>query len=101
MRRWQIGVLVLVSILVCLLYYFPILHSGNNLWIQDWDQNFAWTEASRVSLLDFHQFPMWNPYKYGGTVQVANPLLANRMDSSAGSIFLEFNSFLYYFSCWH
>jgi len=73
MRRWQIGVLVLVSILVCLVYYFPILHSGNNLGIQDWDQNFAWTEASRISLLDFHQFPMWNPYKCGGSVQFANP----------------------------
>ena len=73
MKRWQIGVLVLVSILVCLVYYFPILNSGNNLGIQDWDQNFAWTEASRVSLLDFHQFPMWNPYKCGGSVQFANP----------------------------
>jgi hypothetical protein len=76
MKKWQIGVLVLVSILVCLVYYYPILRSGNNLGIQDWDQNFAWTEASRVSLLDFHQFPLWNPFKCGGSVQFANPQIA-------------------------
>jgi hypothetical protein len=73
MRKWEIGVLVAVSIIVSLVYYYPILNSGNNLGIQDWDQNFAWTEATRVSLLDFHQFPFWNPYKCGGSVQFAAP----------------------------
>jgi hypothetical protein len=62
-----------LSILLSLLYYLPILNSDNNLGIQDWDQNFAWTEATRVTLLDYHQFPLWNPYKCGGTVQFANP----------------------------
>ena len=73
MRKWQIVGLIGVGILVCIVYYYPILHSGNNLGIQDWDQNFAWTEATRISLVDFHQFPMWNPYKCGGSVQFANP----------------------------
>ena len=73
MKKWQVGVLILVSILTCWIYYYPILHSGNNLGIQDWDQNLAWTEATRVSLLNFHQFPLWNPYKCGGSVQFANP----------------------------
>jgi hypothetical protein len=73
MKKWQIGVLILMSILVCLIYYFPILNSGNHLGIQDWDQNLAWTESTRISLLDYHQFPLWNPYKCGGSVQFANP----------------------------
>ena len=73
MRRWEIGVLVVLSILVSLVYYYPILNSGNNLGIQDWDQNFAWTEYTRVSLLNFHQIPFWNPYKCGGSVHFANP----------------------------
>ncbi len=73
MRKWEIGVVVALGILVSLVYYYPILDSGNNLGIQDWDSNFAWTEATRVSLLDFHQFPLWNPYKCGGTAQFANP----------------------------
>jgi len=73
MRKWGIGIIVVLGIIVSLIYYFPILNSGNNLGIQDWDQNFAWTEYTRVSLLDYHQFPFWNPYKCGGSVQFANP----------------------------
>lgn len=73
MRRWEIWALLVLSILGSLVYYYPILNSGNNLGIQDWDQNFAWTEFTRVSLLDFHQFPLWNPYKCGGSIHFANP----------------------------
>lgn len=72
-KRWELGVVIGLSILLSLVYYFPILNSGDNLGIQDWDQNFAWTEANRISLLEYHQFPLWNPYKCGGTVQFANP----------------------------
>jgi hypothetical protein len=73
MRKLELGLLIVLSILLSLLYYFPILNSNNNIGIQDWDQNFAWTEATRVTLLNYHQFPLWNPFKCGGTVQFANP----------------------------
>jgi hypothetical protein len=73
MRKWELGLLIVLSILLSLLYYFPILNSNNNIGIQDWDLNFAWTEATRVTLLNYHQFPLWNPYTCGGTVQFANP----------------------------
>jgi hypothetical protein len=65
-----------LGVVLSLIFYYPVLNSGNNLGIQDWDQNFAWTEATRVSLLDYHQFPLWNPYKCGGSVQFANPQIA-------------------------
>ena len=73
MRKWELGFLVILSIFVSFVFYYPILGSGNNLGIQDWDQDLAWTEYTRVSLLDYHQFPWWNPYKCGGAVQFANP----------------------------
>lgn len=73
MKKWEIGAVVVLGILVALVFYFPILNSGNNLGIADWDQSFAWTEYTRVSLINFHQFPLWNPYKCGGAVQFANP----------------------------
>ncbi len=76
MRRWELGALIVLGVVLSLIYYYPVLNSGNNLGIQDWDQNFAWTEATRVSLLDYHQFPLWNPYKCGGSVQFANPQIA-------------------------
>ena len=71
--KWELGILIILGILVSLIYYYPILNSGDNLGIQDWDENFAWTESSRVSLLEYHQFPLWSPYKCGGAVQFANP----------------------------
>ena len=73
MKKWEIWALVAVAILASLVYYLPILNSGNNLGILDWDQSFAWTEYTRVSLVNFHQFPFWNPYKCGGSGQFANP----------------------------
>jgi hypothetical protein len=73
MRRWEIGIIVGLGIILSLIFYQPILSSGSNLGIQDWDQNFAWTENTRVSLLEYHQFPFWNPYKCGGSVHFAYP----------------------------
>jgi hypothetical protein len=73
MKKWEIWALVGVAIVASLVYYLPILNSGNNLGILDWDQSFAWTEYTRVSLVNFHQFPFWNPYKCGGSGQFANP----------------------------
>ncbi len=73
MRKWELGFIIALGILVSLCFYFPILASGDNLGIQDWDQNFAWSEASRTSIIEYHQFPLWNPYKCGGSVQFANP----------------------------
>lgn len=73
LRKWELGVFIVLSVLLPFVYFLPILNSGNNLGIQDWDQNFAWTEVNRVTLLNYHQFPLWNPYKCGGAVQFANP----------------------------
>jgi hypothetical protein len=73
MKKWEIGAVVVLGILVALVFYFPILNSGNNLGIRDWDQDFAWTEFTRVSILNYHQFPLWNPFKCGGAAQFANP----------------------------
>jgi hypothetical protein len=72
-RRGELGILIVLGTLLSLIYYFPILNSGNNLGIQDWDINFAWTEVTRISLLVFHQFPLWNPFKCGGSPLFVNP----------------------------
>lgn len=63
----------LISFLLPLLYYAPIVFSGTHLGIQDWDQNFAWNEFVRRSILTYHQFPYWDPYRCGGTAHFANP----------------------------
>ncbi len=39
----------------------------------DWDQVFAYHELQRKIILDFHQFPLWNPYICGGEPWLAHP----------------------------
>ncbi len=100
-RKIEFGLIILVGILFSFAYYLPIINSTNNLGIQDWDQNFAWTEANRITILTYHQFPLWDPYKCGGMAQFANPqvpvisiqmllaLLFGTMDGIKLSIFLH------------
>lgn len=65
--------IIILSLCLSFLFYVPILTSGNTIGIQDWDQNFAWSEFTRISILKYNQFPFWNPYKCGGAVHFANP----------------------------
>lgn len=72
----QIKLMLVVSILgllFALLYFWPLLFSKGGFGIQDWDQNFAWNEFTRISILKYHQFPQWNPYRCGGLPHFGNP----------------------------
>ncbi|MFZ5534552.1 MAG: hypothetical protein ACOY3M_00095 [Patescibacteria group bacterium] len=65
--------LLIGAAVITFFYYVPVLNSGPALGIQDWDQNFAWSEFTRQSFLEYHQFPFWDPYRCGGSVHFANP----------------------------
>lgn len=67
---FTIGILGLIF---AFLYFYPILFSKGEFGIQDWDQNFAWNEFTRVSILKYNQFPQWNPYRCGGLPHFGNP----------------------------
>src|SRR3954454_10843795 len=45
----------------------------NHLGANDWRYFAEAWEATRVSLLEFHQFPSWNPYHCGGLVLYQEP----------------------------
>lgn len=60
-------------LLLSLIFTSPILISGNNLGIQDWDMHFAYLESARKSILEFKQFPFWNPYLCGGIPAFGHP----------------------------
>jgi hypothetical protein len=63
----------LLLLLVSLVFTSPILLSGNNLGIQDWDMHFAYLESARKIILEFKQFPFWNPYLCGGIPAFGHP----------------------------
>lgn len=72
-RRWQWwGVALLVFTVTPLVlggYWF----SSGDLGIADWDYYFSVHHVYRLTLLQYHQFPFWNPYTCGGTAGLADP----------------------------
>jgi hypothetical protein len=57
-----------------LVFSYPLL---TNLSIpsalDDWDHDLAYSWAPYDAIRNFHQFPLWNPYKCGGLPLFANP----------------------------
>lgn len=66
-------IIALFGLLLSALYFYPIIFSKGEFGIQDWDQNFAWNEFTRLSIRDYGQFPHWNPYRCGGLPHFGNP----------------------------
>jgi hypothetical protein len=62
-----------LGIFLSLFFFYPFLSHINALGIQDWDYFMASNEFTRISLLTFKQFPLWNPYHCGGFPHFANP----------------------------
>ncbi len=58
---------------VALLYTLPIFHHINNWGIQDWDLHLVYNGVPRATILEYGQFPLWNPYFLGGSVMLAHP----------------------------
>jgi hypothetical protein len=52
---------------------WPVLQSGTGWGVQDWDQHFFYYESPRRTILEFAQFPLWNPWYCGGNPAFANP----------------------------
>lgn len=40
---------------------------------RDWGYFFFLSEVERKTILEYGQFPLWNPYYFGGAVHLANP----------------------------
>jgi hypothetical protein len=58
---------------LALLHAWPVLWSNGRWGIQDWDVHTFLQAAPRVSLLQYHQVPLWNPWFCGGMPLLARP----------------------------
>jgi hypothetical protein len=67
------GLLVVLAIGASLFYVWPIVASGGNWGIRDWDQHLFYHAVARDSIAEFGQLPLWNPYYCGGMPLFANP----------------------------
>ena len=58
---------------VALLYILPIIKNIHSCGVYDWDLKLAFQEATRKSIVQYHQLPLWNPYVRGGAPLLADP----------------------------
>lgn len=58
---------------VVIIYSSKYLFTGNRIIPGDFDYYVQQYEAFRITVLKFHQFPLWNPWLAGGVPLYANP----------------------------
>jgi hypothetical protein len=69
----ETALVTLASTALVLVFLAPMLAAWGRWGIEDWDQHAFYHEAARLSLLEYGQIPLWNPYYCGGTDLLANP----------------------------
>ncbi|WP_165229034.1 hypothetical protein [Aquisphaera insulae] len=57
----------------CLVLAWPLLERPRNLGFGDWDLFLGKHEAARRTILDYGEFPWWDPWTRGGFPLAANP----------------------------
>ncbi|MRR06355.1 MAG: hypothetical protein EG828_05335 [Deltaproteobacteria bacterium] len=69
LRMLLFPVFLTVSALLCL----PLLRDLYSSCRGDWDYFFSLYEVASISVFEYHQFPLWNPYFGGGMPLIGNP----------------------------
>lgn len=69
-RRWLLIVGLSIPVI---LFNWQYLTSGGKLIGGDFDYYAQMYEAFRITVLKYHQFPLWNPWMAGGLPLFANP----------------------------
>ncbi len=64
---------VIILAAIALIFILPIFSNFSYWGANDWDQHMLYHGSARISLLKYHQFPLWNPFYCGGNVLLANP----------------------------
>jgi hypothetical protein len=81
-RREAAGAFLLMA-LAGLLFVLPVLRNLDYWGVQDWDVSLMYRAVPRATILEYRQFPLWNPYYCGGA-----PLLGHYESSFLSPTFL-------------
>jgi hypothetical protein len=83
-----------VALLVALSLVFvaPIFRNVHNLGALDWDANLYMHAVPRITILEYAQIPLWNPYEWGGIPMLGSPW--SRFLSPSFTVILAFGTVL-------
>lgn len=62
---------IVIFAAISIFYAIPLFENIENYGGMDWDQFVFWNAVPRLTMLKYHQFPLWNPYSNGGNVMLA------------------------------
>jgi hypothetical protein len=65
--------ILLIFAVIAFIFTLPMFINIDNWGGQDWDQGYFYHAVPRVTILKYHQFPLWNPYNCGGSPLLAHP----------------------------
>lgn len=69
---WNVWVVVLFAI-IAFIFTLPMFINIDNWGGQDWDLHTFFQAVPRRTIVEYHQFPLWNPYHCGGSPLLAYP----------------------------
>jgi hypothetical protein len=72
-KTWSKLVLGVLVTLPILLFFYQYLSTPHKIIAGDFDYYTQLYEAFRISILKYHQLPLWNPWMSGGVPLFANP----------------------------
>ena len=74
-RKKKLNLMVLLLfVIMSSIFLFPIFNKIHYWGIEDWDQHFEFFAVAKKTIIDYQQFPLWNPYIGGGVPYLAHPV---------------------------
>ncbi|NQV08457.1 hypothetical protein HQ529_01245 [Candidatus Woesearchaeota archaeon] len=64
---------LIIFIIITLIFVSPIFKNFEYWGVGDWDQHVFYNDVPRKTILEYNQFPLWNPYYCGGNAMLAHP----------------------------
>ena len=66
--------IILLLVIILSIFLFPIFSKIYKWGIGDWDHNLEYAAVAKKTIINYQQFPLWNPYISGGVPYIAHPL---------------------------
>jgi hypothetical protein len=70
----RLALLLLAALAADALFLHAVLGSGDQWGIWDWDYQCSLLEGARKTIVEYGQWPLWNPWLGGGPSMAGHPL---------------------------
>ncbi len=64
---------IFLIFILSVLWWATVFSNFQTIDRDDWDKLLTYHELQRKTIIDYHQFPLWNPYISGGEPWLAHP----------------------------